>query len=62
MVGLMKQTDTDQYYETIQLNERILAGNTYLWGRIDCKQRDRVHATGRGDVEDDAFGPGSRKQ
>lgn len=30
-----------------------------LCGRVDREQRDGVHAAGRGDVEDDTFGPRS---
>lgn len=31
---------------------------SYLGGGVDGEQRDGVHAAGRGDVEDHAFGPG----
>lgn len=31
--------------------------HTYLCGGINCEQRDGVHAAGRGDVQNDTFGP-----
>lgn len=49
-------------------SERILARLqndrccTDLCGRVDCEQRDGVHATSRGDVKDHTFGPETKKK
>lgn len=33
----------------------------YLGGRVDGEERNRVHPTGRGDVENGPLFPGNRK-
>ncbi len=65
-----------KHKEVVQLNKQTLINimnnsvcsdtdkfrcHTYLCGRIDCEQREGVHPTGRGDVEDGSLLPVKQK-